>query len=531
MLRFKKRILTVLILAAFTASSTAAERPRVVINIIAGSMQAEALEHYAHNMGQGGFARLMARGAVFTDAHYGWMQTTTPPSLATLATGATPATHGIVASRWYDYTQQRFTDVVADDKTKIVGAGDRRGGYSPQNMVAPTLTDMLVRSDRMSRAITIAIRPSSAIITAGSSGHCFWLDCEKCRWTTSTAYAENLPAWVDEYNSQDMKIRFLDSEWVCSHVQERYLNKYAAGAAVFAQQAGGKKRNTATAAAKSEKILATPAGNSIVFDFAKYALTAMHLGADTHTDIINIYLDAPDEIAARYGCESVEYEDMLYRLDNEIKEFLNYLSVHMRYSETALVVFTSAHGTAPCPPTAAQQADRFVPRQFELIVNAYLSARYGQGQWVLGYQDRSLYLNRSLIRDKRMSLEEVQSEVASFAMQFRGVAHAVTAAALQSSYFADGYAAKIQRGFYPRRSGDVIINLFPERTAADDGYRSESGSMYSYDTHVPLIFYGAGTAAKRYDMPTDMTCVAPTLARIMQIAAPAAAEGRALNIE
>lgn len=530
--QLKKILLTAAACVVLAAAATAAEPPRLVINIIAGSMQAEALDKYARNFDRGGFARLISRGAVFTEARYGWMQTTTPTSLATLATGATPSMHGITGSRWYDYTQNTFTDVTADTSVKTLGNSDIRGGHSPRNTVAPTLVEMLLQSDPLSRAVTIALKPASAVITAGHGGHCLWMDGEKCRWTTSTAYAEKLPVWVDEYNGQDMRARFLAGEWVCRYDREKYINKRSLDAAAFAS---GGRRAAKGAAAKPlterEKIIATPAGNSLVFDLAKYAVTAMNLGADNHPDIINICLDAAEEIAARYGCESVEYEDMIYRLDNDIKELLDYVAVHMHYNESVVVVFTAAHGAAPAFDAVKPERERFNARQFELIVSAYLNARYGQGQWVLGYADRALYLNRNLIRDKRLSLETIQSETAAFAMQFRGVSHAVTASALQSGYFADGYASKIQKGFYPRRSGDVIINLMPGRTAASDVMRTESGSMYDYDTHVPLIIYGTGITAKRHTQPAEMTCVAPTLARILHTEMPWAAEGEVQDIE
>ena len=96
-------------------------------------------------------------------------------------------------------------------------------------------------------------------------------------------------------------------------------------------------------------------------------------------------------------------------------------------------------------------------------------------------------------------------------MQFRGVSHALSATAMRTSYFGSGYARKMQNSFYPRRSGDVIINLMPGWIEEHDHKRSSSGSMYGYDTRVPLIFYGAGILPRQIDRPVDMTAVAPTL--------------------
>ena len=87
----------------------------------------------------------------------------------------------------------------------------------------------------------------------------------------------------------------------------------------------------------------------------------------------------------------------------------------------------------------------------------------------------------------------------------------------------------MQNSFYPRRSGDVIMNLMPGWIEENDRCASSSGSMYGYDTRVPLIFYGAGILPRQIDRPVDMTAVAPTLCRLLGIEAPAASEGTVLE--
>ena len=89
-------------------------------------------------------------------------------------------------------------------------------------------------------------------------------------------------------------------------------------------------------------------------------------------------------------------------------------------------------------------------------------------------------------------------------------------------------ASKMQNSFYPRRSGDVIMNLMPGWIEENDRCASSSGSMYGYDTQVPLVFYGFGAGPLRVKRRVDMTAVAPTLARMLDIRRPAASEGEVL---
>ena len=127
-----------------------------------------------------------------------------------------------------------------------------------------------------------------------------------------------------------------------------------------------------------------------------------------------------------------------------------------------------------------------------MIVNGFLNVRYGMGDWVLEYEDKCVYLNHNLIYERGLDLAEVQNEVAIFAMPLRGVSHALSATAMRTSYFGSGYARKMQNSFYPRRSGDVILNLMPGWIEEQERCWSSSGSMYGYDTQVPLVFYGVG---------------------------------------
>ena len=114
-------------------------------------------------------------------------------------------------------------------------------------------------------------------------------------------------------------------------------------------------------------------------------------------------------------------------------------------------------------------------------------------------------------------------------MQFRGVSHALSSTAMRSSYFGSGYGEKMQNSFYPRRSGDVVINLMPGCIEERPNVRSKSGSMYGYDTTVPLLFYGGGIPARKIGRQVDMTAVAPTLAYLLNIPEPAASEGAVLE--
>ena len=532
----RRTIQTVITAAAlFAAAVCTAKPPRIVVNIVVSSMRADDLDRYRAGFGDGGFKRL-AGGTRYTEAGYDFMQTLTPVTLATLATGAQPSTHGVVGTAWYDYVDNRRVELLTDRTVSGFGYPNSYDGrFSPVNLLAPTIGDAMYTAWPESRVATVALDPESAVVIGGRHGVAYWMEPSRAMWSSSTYYMLSLPEWVEEYNRELPKRYAAAAEWELSRTPAWYVNRRLADISLPKARKGTPpaiKTVGISAAVEPEsaydRLRYSPAGNEAVLEFARRVLTEHSLGQDDVPDMLNIVLDAPRFITESYGPESVEAEDMYYRLDDALSDFLSYLFAHIK-SEDVLVVLTSDHGSSPSYDAAPTPVERVNMMQSEVIVNGFLNARHGQGDWVTAVGDRSIWLNRNLIYSRGMNLADVQEEVASFMMQFRGISHALSSSALRNSYFAEGYGRKMQNGFYPRRSGDVIFNMMPGRTEERDDRRSESGSMYGYDTQVPLLFYGWRVPSRTVSEPTDMTSVAATVAAVLGIARPAACEGRALK--
>ncbi len=513
-----KRLIILLAASLLTATQLhAAARPRLIVQIVVGSMRAEELDRYAANFCNDGFLRLRRGGTEYLDSRYEYQQTTTPVSLATLTTGAMPSTHGVIGTRWQNYTENRTVRLL-----------DGRQGCGPYNLIAPTLAQTMEQQLEGSRQVSIAAEATSAVVMAGKGGEAFWLDSLSCGWSSSTYYEPILPAWIERSNREGFNRSYLDATWRTLLSPDDYVNTRSFDIELSGAQRGKERIRRADQGPELrtdlDRMLYSPAGNTAVLGFAKQAIAQFRLGADETPDLLNICLDASRRITEAYGPESIEAEDMYYRLDRDLADFLTFLFAQVKDGNVT-VVLTSDHGTSPSYDAGSEPLERFNTRQFEVIVNSFLNARYGSGDWLLAYEDQCIYLNHNLVYERGLNLSEVQNEVAIFAMQFRGVSHALSATAMRTSYFGSGYAQRMQNSFYPRRSGDVILNLMPGWIEERDRCRSASGSMYGYDTHVPLLFYGTGAGMMRIKRRVDMTCVAPTLARLLEITEPAASEG------
>ena len=517
-----KRLIILLAASLLTATQLhAAARPRLIVQIIVGSMRAEELDRYAANFCNDGFLRLRRGGTEYLDSRYEYQQTTTPVSLATLTTGAMPSTHGVIGTRWQNYTENRTVRLL-----------DGRQGCGPYNLIAPTLAQTMEQQLEGSRQVSIAAEATSAVVMAGKGGEAFWLDSLSCGWSSSTYYEPILPAWIERSNREGFNRSYLDATWRTLLSPDDYVNTRSFDIELSGAQRGKERIRRADQGPELrtdlDRMLYSPAGNTAVLGFAKQAIAQFRLGADETPDLLNICLDASRRITEAYGPESIEAEDMYYRLDRDLADFLTFLFAQVKDGNVT-VVLTSDHGTSPSYDMACGETDRFNARQFEVIVNGFLNVRYGTGDWVVAYNDKCVWLNHNRIYERGLNLAEVQNEVAIFAMQFSGISHALAATAMRTSYFGSGYARRMQNSFYPRRSGDVVVNLMPGCIEERPDVRSKSGSMYGYDTTVPLVLYGGGIPARRVGRSVDMTSVAPTLAYLLDIPEPAASEGTVLE--
>lgn len=530
--------ITTIIASLAVNETTAAERPRLLVNIVVSGMRTDDLVRYNKNFSNGGFNRLINNGAYFTNASYDYMQTTTPVGLATLSTGAMPSTHGVVSDSWFDYVGNKRVSLIEDSKEQCVNYSGDAIGYSPRQLIAETISDAMIQSDSTSQVATIAIEPLSAIVTAGHSGEVYWMETLQTAWTTSSYYTKELPAWITQYNQTDKNLDFLTKRWNALLEYDNYLNSRVACIEGLKSKQNKRIDHIEEDASAIKEIFSdeyeqmcyTPTGNSALLAFAKQMVANNKMGGDEVPDILNIVLDTPRKICSRFGPESVEYEDMLYRLDRDLEEFISFVTAQVTDPQQIVVTLCSDHGTSPSFDIESNHVERFNVRQAEVITNAFIGAQHGNGEWVLGYIDRAIYLNHDLIIEKGLSLKDMQHDVATFMMQLRGVSHAVAAEAMRNTYFGSGYGRKIQNGFYPRRSGDVIINLMPEWIEEKENVRSSSGSMYLYDREVPLIIFGGGVTKGKYSQKVDMTSLATTEARLLGIGSPSAAEGEVLNI-
>ncbi len=529
-------IATLLLFATATAQESGYTPPKLLVNIIVGGMRSGDIERYKSVFDSDGFNLLSQKGISYTNAHYSSNQTSAPSSLATLMTGATPSTHGIVGEIWWDRLLGKQISLVEDPEVRGVNYNLRDYNYSAHRITAPTFGERLLYKRDSSRCISISIEPLHSIVLSSEEGTPYWIDSQSCEWGSSTAFMQELPQWIIDYNKSSQMTTITNERWTSRLPQSHYRNQFST---VLKARSENKKYESVNAPRTKDrvkqqrniyhKLQHTPAGNRAIFDFAQQIVDHERLGQADNSDILNIYLSPSRHIAELYGTESVEVEDTYSQLDILIAEFLAQLNTTLK-PEDIVIVLTSDGGISPSHDKYAEPRGRFDSKQFMVVVNSFLRVRYGGESWILGYNDRNLYLDHKEIFKRKLNLADIQNEVASFAMQFRGVSHALSAADLRGGSATGGFVEKMQLGFHPRYSGDVVLNLMPGWIEDNEKHRAGSGSTYRYDSHVPLIIYGEGyTINNIYTHEVRMESLAPTLSHILRIAPPLASESHALE--
>ncbi len=519
------------------------DKPKLVIGIIVEQLRYDQLERVWDILPDNGLRRMVSEGTYYRNVSVDYLSTQAAPGFATISTGASPSAHGITSDTWFHPFNDQMIFSVQDPEAGAVGGSFETGLYSPVNLLSSTFADELQMSTcGASKVYGIGIKEMGAIITAGHAADgAFWFDDRTGTWMSSNYYCDSLPVWLMDLNALLLPGQYLNHPWQPMMDISRYpgcqadsndLERGFEGKTWFpydlkTMSTKGKLLNTT----RDYSVLReTPFADDFTTELAFRLIDNEQLGQDDNTDYLSITYSATDYIGHRFGPSSVESTDALVRLDKNIGQLLDRIDKSLG-KRNVLVYFVSAHGVSEIPAVLEQSripSGYFRLNQSLQLLRSYLNAIYGKGDWVKGFFDNQIFLNRGLIEDADISLEEIQKKVARFMVQFSGIAAAVPTSAFEMSDFAGGLLLKMNNNFSQQRSGDVMIALNPgwvEKTDHVTGHNSP----YEYDSHVPLIWFG--WTASRASVTRSVTTrdIAVTLSVLCRIPLPNSASGDPLH--
>ena len=528
------------ILQAQNRRAIAPEKPKLIVTIVVEEMRYDFLDRFYNQFEHEGFKKLLLEGSLCKNTHINYMFTQSSPGYASIVTGSNPSVHGIVADQWYKNINESKIKSTQNSRYKTIGSKSKYGEHAPKQLITSTISDELKLIDSQSKVFSIGLEAPAAVLSGGHMANAaYWLDDATGQWISSRYYLDSLPSWVREFNQKESYKTYLNRKWNTVRNIDKYT-KSRNDTSEYETGFGAHKNTFPYDIAElsginsnypNYSILKTiPFGNSYTKDFAINTILNENLGKDAHTDFLMLNFTASKNISNRFGPLSVEVEDTYLRLDQELEHLLTFLEEEIG-KHNVLIILTSNHGVAYAPKYLEEKripSGNFKSTYSIALLKSYLNASYGKGDWVKLYYNQQIYLNRLLIEDSKLKLEDVQQKVVDFMIQFDGIANAVSSSTLMRSEFTKGIYKKMQNSFNQRRSGDVMLNLKPG-WLEDITQTSSSNSPYVYDTHIPLIWYGWRIKRQEVSDKVDIIDIAPTISYLLNITKPNGSTGKALN--
>jgi predicted AlkP superfamily pyrophosphatase or phosphodiesterase len=514
-------------------------KPKLIVGIVVDQMRNDYIYRYWNRYSANGFKRLVNNGFYFKNAHFNYIPTYTGPGHSSIYTGTTPKTHGIIANEWFD--KQHLSEIycVYDTLVRPIGTSHKNGQMSPKHQISSTIGDELKMSSmKKSKVFGIALKDRSAILPAGHAADgAFWFDESTGNFVSSSWYLNELPKWLIEFNQLNKPKSYLMKDWSTLYPIATYSNslddknpyesipnKQSEPIFPYSYKSFVEKNNFSI-------IRSTPYGNSLTKDLALECIRKESLGKDEFTDLIAISFSSPDIIAHAYGPRSIEIEDVYLRLDKDIEELLTFLDKEVG-KDGYSIFLTADHGGADVPNHLIKNkipAGYINDKKIAKSLKAFLQLNFNDSTLLLNVSNEQVFLNELKINQQKINKSDLEKNICAFLINTIGIAEAYPSEVLKFQTFKDGdYKCLLQNGFKHNMSGNIAYILNPAwMDYADKG--TTHGAGYNYDTHVPIIFFGAGIKkGESYEYIT-ITQIAPTIAELIQVNQPNGCTSQPLN--
>ncbi len=479
-------------------------RPKLFVFLIAEQFRQLYLDRGESLLAPGGFRELMTKGVYYPDCRLA-ASGFTASGLATLATGAYPSLHGIVADQWYDRKTHLLTKARAEmlEATTLADEVERTGyreeaARSPQN-----------------RIFCLGLNEGPTSLLAGHSrGQVYWMDAQG-----QFNKRGNAPEWLSEYDRAHPIEELHEKRWLAAGAEGSDLPPL---------------RTLTYDPKHPDEFFAlyqsSPYCQEAQFELLRTMVTAEKLGQGQTLDFVFLSLGSMALLGYETGSDSSLMGQMALELDRQIQstlEMLNKVPGKNNYN----LIFAAAHGAPPEPEPATRSQKAIAGESLAHAVAKALSEWIDKGPVKNAYVDQYvypfLYLNLETLHKQNTPIRGARKLAGETALRVPGVA---------GYYTADGdcshtgeWRRRFENSFHELRSGDVMLSY--EAEAVEDfgaGRGVSYGSLYDYDTSVPLFLYGPQFGKRVIEHAVELVDLAPTVARAAGIGTPSSSAGKVL---
>lgn len=500
-----------------------AKRPSLVVGIMVEGLNDDYLELLRNYFGDDGFKLLLDRSVKLDNVEYGHGIDPTAAT-AMVMTGTTPSVNGIVGATVYNSESRKATPILLD---KDYVGNFTTETYSPRGLLVSTLADEIRINDAgVGHVYSIAPDPQAAVILAGHAANSgVWINDIDGKWSTTTFYKDLPPVLSRRNYSMPLSSRLDTLAWKPSMVPEKYPDlpehkKLYPFSHRFARNDRDRYREFKRSASV----------NTEVTDVATDFIMTTKMGTRGVTDMLNIAYTLTPYLYTRDADNRIETQDAYIKLDRQLARLFKAIKDGPGLDNT--LVFMAG---IPSPSSFTRDDPKwnipygeFSPRKAISLLNMYLIAIHGNGDWVTGYHAGHFYLNQKLIKDRGLDLQTLRTEAAEFIGRMSGISRIYTIDDILAGRIDDADVT-LRRNTSLGVAGDIIIRVAPgwevvEDDSIDPNDKEYVGQVSRLATPTSTAYIMApGVPATTISTPVDACIIAPTVARILRIRSPNAA--------
>ena len=455
--------------------------PRLTVAVVVDGLRQQSLDQLRPYWQQGGL-RTLSEEAYQTTVSFPHIVYGGAECVATFMTGTTPSEHGVAADTYFRRSDRKPHAILEDNDEQGIGC---TAAISPRNLLAATIGDELrVRYGERAHIYALGLDANTTVLMAGHAADgCCWLNAETAQWASTTYYGQHLPQALSAWNEGTRRQELLARTWT----PRIDIDLYNAPTE--------QERKKGFSYTPADQLLQTPVANTMVIESALALQKQEHLGEDNIPDLLCLHLTTRSPQATSDQLCSAEQEDMYLWLNQDLGYLIDQLAhiVGVQHLRVVVVGRPLLGQNIEALNAARMPAQYFNVDRAAALTATYLMALYGTERWVDGGYGQSIYLNRSLIEQKHLSLPQLQQQVAAFLMDFEGVAAAFP--------FTEALGSVALANTVNKRAfGDVVFTLQPHRLLKADDNTVLDHVVESTPTAPVMIWSGAYQA-----FPTGIT--------------------------
>jgi predicted AlkP superfamily pyrophosphatase or phosphodiesterase len=507
--------------------------PKLVVLISVDQMRADYVDRFQHQWSRG-LRRLFDEGAWFREADFPYYNTVTCAGHASISTGTVPAVHGMVLNQWWERDNSRLVSCTDDDREKLVTYGIPVSGigHSARNLASNTLSDeMRLQLPRTPKVVSISLKARSAISLGGHRPDAvIWLDEADGEWVTSTAFSNVPLGFFASYIARHSLRSQMGRRWERLLPLEKYVYDYSSEnrrrIALVTREFPHTVKGTGEeiGGAFTDAWESSPFSDEYLGALARLSIDELKLGAGAATDFLAISYSALDKVGHDFGPDSHEVQDVLVHLDRELGLLLDHLDKQVGKGRYVLGL-SSDHGVSPVPErikAAGFESGRIGTVAVGRIIDDVLQKELGGGPYRTRVIYNDIYFNEGVYAKLTQNPKAMQA-VIDAVRRTEGVWRVYRKEELSAT---DPFTRQSAMSHYDGRSGD--IKMLGRAYWITSSSTTTHGTGHRYDTHVPVLLFGAGVKAGEYVERASPIDIAPTLAHLLGITLPDAM-GRILS--